>query len=210
FRSYLMKVYKVMGKDVPPHLHVPILMEDRNIEPVMQARGFIQPRIDGYVTSYYEWQQAAFIDVKRSGGSMHKSDSVISSVHYGFNKDNLYLRIDPKVPFAEMAEKIIIRINIVKPFVYKIIFDAHSDPTNAALYEQASEDWEEIKTLQDVAAQDIFELGVAFTDLKTKENDEIQFSVEILRNGEEVERCPWRGHITVTVPSPYYETLMWY
>ena len=210
FRSYLMKVYKVMGKDIPAQLHVPILMEDRSIEPVTQARGFIQPRIDGYVTSYYEWNQAAFMDVKRSGGSMHKSESVISSVHYGFNKDNFYLRIDPKVPFTEMQEKSIIRINIVKPFVFKIIFDAQKDQNNAVLYEQVLEDWKEIKTLPDVAAQDIFELGVLFSDLKAEENDEMQFSVEIMRDGEEVERCPWRGHITVTVPSPNYETLMWY
>src|SRR5208337_2132396 len=127
FRSYLIKVYKVIGKDIPPQLHVPILMEDRSIEPVTQARGFIQPRIDGYVTSYYEWNQADFIDVKRSGGSMHKSESVISSLHYGFDKDNFFLRIDPKVPFSEMQEKIVIRINVVKPFVFKIIFDVQKD-----------------------------------------------------------------------------------
>ena len=210
FRSYLMKVYKVMGKEIPPQLHVPILMEDRSVEPVTQARGFIQPRIDGHVTSYYEWNQAAFIDVKRSGGSMHKSESIITSVHYGFNKDNFYLRIDPKVTFTEMREKSVIHINIVKPFVLRIIYDSRKDCNSAVLYEQVNDDWKELQSLQNVAAQDIFELGVAFTDLKAKENDEIHFSIEIMNNGEEFERCPWRGYITVTVPSPYYETLMWY
>ncbi|MGD0281810.1 MAG: glycoside hydrolase family 57 protein [Dissulfurispiraceae bacterium] len=210
FRSYLMKVYKVMGKDIPPQLHVPILIEDRSIAPVTQARGFIQPRIDGYVTSYYEWNQAAFIDVKRSGGSMHRSESIITSVYYGFNKDVFFLRIDPKVPFTEMQEKSIIHINIVKPFVLRIIYDAAKDQNSAVLYEQVNDAWKELQLLQNVAALDIFELGVAFADLKVKENDEIHFSIEIMRNGEEAERCPWRGYITVTVPSPYYETLMWY
>jgi hypothetical protein len=185
-------------------------MEDRSIEPVTQARGFIQPRIDGYVTSYYEWNQAAFTDVKRSGGSMHKSESVIASVHYGFNKDNFYLRIDPKVPFTEMREKSIIHINIVKPFVLRIIYDSVKDQSSAVLYERVNDEWKELQSLQNVAARDIFELGVAFSDLKARENDEIHFSIEIMNNGEEFERCPWRGYIKVTVPSPYYETLMWY
>jgi hypothetical protein len=205
-----MKVYKVMGKEIPPQLHIPILLEDRSIVPVTQARGFIQPKIDGYTTSYYEWNQAAFIDVKRSGGSMHKAESLIVSVHYGFNKDNFFLRIDPKVPFAEMQEKSIIHINIVKPFVFRIIFDIQNDLNKATLYEQILDDWKEVKALQNVAAQEIFELGVPFCDLKAEENDEMQFSIDIMRNGDEVERCPWRGYISVTVPSPYYETLMWY
>ncbi|MCK7502796.1 MAG: hypothetical protein MZV70_01010 [Desulfobacterales bacterium] len=55
-------------------------------------------------------------------------------------------------------------------------------------------------------------------------NDEIHLSLDIIRNGEammspseqalkgveSVDRCPWRGYITITVPSPDYEILMWY
>ncbi|MBF0559523.1 MAG: glycoside hydrolase [Nitrospirae bacterium] len=210
FRNHLMKVYKVMGKDVPPQLHIPILIEDRSIVPVTQARGFIRPKIDGTETSYYEWNQAAFIDVKRSGGSMHRSESIIASLHYGFDKDNFYLRIDPKVPFAEMQEKNIIHVDIVKPFTFRIVFDIGKGQNGAVLYEKINEEWKEVKSLQDAAAVDIFELGIPFSDLKSKENDEINFSIDIMRNGDEVERCPWRGYITVTVPSPYYETIMWY
>ncbi len=210
FRSYLMKVYKVMGKDIPPQLHVPILIEDRSFTPVTQVRGFIQPKIDGYITSYYEWNQAAFIDAKRSGGSMHKIRELIVSVYYGFNKDNFFMRIDPKIPFTDVQEKIIIHINIVKPFEFRILLYTAKRSTVAVLITKINEDWKEVKTLQNVAARDIFELGVPFSDLKAKENDEIHFSIEVLRNGDEAERCPWRGYITFTVPSPYYETLMWY
>ncbi|MBF0506417.1 MAG: glycoside hydrolase [Nitrospirae bacterium] len=210
FRSYLMKVYKVMGKDIPPQLHVPILTEDRSVTPAIQIRGFIQPKIDGYITSYYEWNQAASVDAKRAGGSMHKSESFVSSMHYGFNKDNFYMRLDPKIPFTDVQERIIIRLNIVKPFEFRIVFDMRGDAPVAVLNEKISENWKEVKTLENVAARDIFELEVPFSDLGAKENDEIQFSIEILRNGDEAERCPWRGYITFAVPSPDYETIMWY
>ncbi len=210
FRSYLMKVYKVMEKEIPPQLHVPILIQDRSIMPSVQIRGFIKPKIDGYITSYYEWNQAAMVDAKRAGGSMHKSESFISSIHYGFNKDSLFIRIDPKISFTETKEKTVIHINIVKPFEFRIIFDTQGDPHVAVFSEKVREDWKAIKPLENVAARDIFELEVPFSDLKAKVNDEIHLSIEIRRNGDEVERCPWRGHITVTVPSPDYETLMWY
>ncbi len=210
FRRYLMQVYKIMGKDIPSHLYVPVLLEDRSIAPTTQAKGFIYPNIDGFVTSYFEWYQGAMLDTKKSGGSMHKSESFIRGLYYGFNKDNLYVRIDPSIPFTEMQEHIIIYINIVHPFTFRIVFNLSESPSNATIYEMAAEKWVMAKHIENVAAKDIFEIEIPFVDIKTQENDEIHFSVDIMRNGEEVERCPWRGYITVTVPTPHYETLMWY
>ncbi|WP_277950181.1 glycoside hydrolase family 57 protein [Dissulfurispira thermophila] len=210
FRSYLMQVYRIIGKDIPPHLYVPILLEDRSIQPVTQARGFIFPKIDGSVTSYFEWYQSAYVDVKRSGGSMHKSESFVSAIYYGFNKDNLYIRIDPVAPFTEAKEPIILQINIVQPFTFKIISNLQQRTPNALLYEKVFEEWLFIRTLENVAAEEIFEIEIPFQDIKAKENDEIHLSINIMKNDEEIERCPWRGYITITVPTPYYETLMWY
>lgn len=210
FRSYLMQVYKVIGKDIPPHLHIPILLEDRSVAPATQALGFISPKIDGFVSSYFEWYQSAYFDVKRSGGSMHKSESFVSALYYGFNKDNLYIRLDPSIPFTEIQERIVLQINIVHPFTFKIVFDTREIPPNASVYEKVFEKWIMVKSIENVAAKEIFEIEIPFSDIKTRENDEIHFSIDITRNGEEIERCPWRGYITVTVPTPYYETLMWY
>lgn len=210
FRFNLMKVYKVMGRDIPPHLHVPILLEDRKVAPVLQIRGFINPRIDGLVTSYFEWYQGAFIDVKRSGGSMHKSESFVGALYYGFNKDNLYLRVDPAVPFAEIEEHIVMNINFTGARVFKVRFDLRAEPRKAVLSEKVSGEWLSVRDIGEVAAADIFEIEIPFADLGVKENDEISFALDISKNGDEVERCPWRGHITLTVPSPDYETMMWY
>jgi alpha-amylase/alpha-mannosidase (GH57 family) len=210
FRNYLIKAYKVMGKDVPPNLHVPILLEDRSVMPAVFVRGFIYPKIDGCVTSYFEWHQAAFIDVKRSGGSMHKSESFISTIHYGFNKDNFHLRIDAVMPFSEIKENILVHINIVKPSTYRIVYRVLEGEAGALLFKKSDEVWNEVKTLLNVAAQDVFEIEIPFADINARENDEIDFSLEIMRNSEEVERCPQRGYITLTVPSPHYETIMWY
>jgi alpha-amylase/alpha-mannosidase (GH57 family) len=209
FRGYLMRVYKEMGKDIPPYLYIPILQEDRSIVPAAQARGFIYPKIDGLVTGYFEWYQSAYIDVKKSGGSMHKSESLISALYYGFNKDSLFIRLDPAAPFAEMHERIIIRINIVHPFTFRITFDSLEDAAKAVMHEKVFDEWIFITHVHS-AAKDIFEIEIPFKDIKVTENNEIHFSIDIIKNGDEVERCPWRGYVSATVPSPDYETLMWY
>jgi alpha-amylase/alpha-mannosidase (GH57 family) len=210
FRNYLMKVYKIIGKDIPPHLHVPILLEDRNIQPVSQIRGFINPRIDGFITSYFEWYQSAIVEVKRSGGSMHKSESFTSEIHYGFNQDNLYLRIDPVIPFSEVHERLIIHIHITNPSTFRVTYNLHDPCKKASIDVRKGEDWATVKTIDNAAANDIFEIEIPFADIDAKVGDEIHLNIDIMRNGEGIERCPWRGHITITVPSPEYETIMWY
>jgi alpha-amylase/alpha-mannosidase (GH57 family) len=208
FRLNLMKVYKEMGKDIPAQLFVPILKRDRGVTPSLAMRGFIKPTIDGVVTSYYEWYQGAQLDVKKSGGSMHKSESLLAAVHFGFDKENLYLRIDPKIPFGEFEEGIVFFIVTLKPAEVKVSFPVGG--RQAELFERVGEEWEKIKDLHEVSALDIFEIGIPFSDLKAKERDEINLYISIRKATDEIERCPWRGHISVTVPTEDFEAMMWY
>jgi alpha-amylase/alpha-mannosidase (GH57 family) len=209
FRMNLMKVYKEIGKDAPQHLFIPVLREDRGISPAITIRGFIEPKIDGIVTSYYEWYQCAHMDIKKYGGSMHKAESILSNLYYGFNKDNLFLRIDPAIPFIELPDNTKFSINIVKPSQIKIIISVKPS-LKAELFRKSNETWEKIKDISDVAVQDIFELGIPFIDLNAGEKDEINLFISIIKNGEEIERCPWRGYIALTVPTPEFEAMMWY
>jgi hypothetical protein len=45
--------------------------------------------------------------------------------------------------------------------------------------------------------------------VKAHERDEINIYVCVIKNGEEVERCPWRGFVSFTVPTPDFEAMMW-
>lgn len=210
FRLNLMRVYKEMGKEIPQQLFVPVFREDRSVPPAVTIRGFIEPRIDGIVTSYYEWYQGAYMDVRKSGGSMHRGESILSQLYYGFNKDNLFLRIDPAIPFSKFPDDTKLSINIVKPVQFKIIIPLRAPSLKTELFEKRREGWEKIKDINAVAIQDIFEIGIPFSDLEAKEKDDICLFVSIIKNSEEVERCPWRGYITITVPTPDFEAMMWY
>jgi alpha-amylase/alpha-mannosidase (GH57 family) len=209
FRMNLMNVYREIGKEIPPFLFVPVLREDRSIAPTVAIRGFIDPKIDGTVTSYYEWYQGAQMDIRKSGGSMHKAESLLSSIYYGFNKETLFLRADPVMPLNELPEEISFSVDFVKPSVMKIIVSIRP-ALAASLHEKTNGSWEKVKDIPDAAFGDILEIGIPFIDLNARENDVIDFSICITKKGEEIERCPWRGHITLTVPSPDFEAMLWY
>ncbi len=222
FRNYLMKVYEVIGGTVPPNLYVPILLEDRKIVPDSEVRGFIYPRIDGIVTSYFEWYNSAHIQIQRGGGSMHKSESCIVDLYYGFNKDSLFIRVDPVIPLNRFEEEISLHIDIFHPSFIKIVFNPIANET--VLYVFRNGVWVEGDTRLETAAADIFEIEIPFSVIGAKESDEVHFALEVVKNGgtlipdaevaslteKSMERYPWRGHIIVTVPSPDFEKIMWY
>jgi alpha-amylase/alpha-mannosidase (GH57 family) len=209
FRLNLMKVYKEMGKDVPRHLFIPVLKEDRSVSPTVTIRGFIEPEIDGVVTSYYEWYQGAYIDIKKFGGSMHKAESILTALYYGFNKDELFLRLDPVISFNELGEDLKFSVNIIKPSLLKVIVFIKPF-VKAELFMKDNAMWKKLKDINNVAIKDIFEIAISFKDLQANEKDEIYLNISIIRDGEEVERCPWRGYVSIIVPTPYFEAMMWY
>ena len=210
FRLNLMKVYKAIGKEIPPNLFVPVLREDRSISPEITIRGFINPKIDGIVTSYYEWYQGAYLAVGKSGGSMHKAESLISYIYYGFDQHNLFLRVDPKTAFGDFPPDTVFSINMTKPFPFKINVTPKGRTVSAELFEKKDEDWIKIKDVTDIAVQDILEIAIPFGDIGAKEKDELNLFISASKDGEEIERCPWRGYISITVPTPDFEAIMWY
>ncbi len=209
FRLNLMKVYKDMGKEIPPHLYVPVLREDRAVAPSMQIRGFIHPKIDGFMTSYFEWYQGAYVDVAKSGGSMHMTEGLISRIYYGFDRENLFVRVDPRRPFSEFPKDAVVSVEIVRPSQFRLDILLR-DNAAARLLRGDDSGWAIARESPDFAIADILECAVSFLDINAKEHDEIDFFVSVGRGEEKIERCPWRGYISVSVPTAEFESTMWY
>jgi hypothetical protein len=59
------------------------------------------------------------------------------------------------------------------------------------------------------AADAILELGIPWRSLAVEPDDQVQWSVELVRGEEVIERVPAEGTIETTVPSPDFELVMW-
>jgi hypothetical protein len=113
------------------------------------------------------------------------------------------------LPFRELPGDMNLSVDFTKPSQYRILVSLKPS-LHAELLRRAENSWSKIDDIPDVAADDIFEMKISFSSLQAHEKDEISFSVCVMKNGEEIERCPFRGHITLTVPTPDFEAMMWY
>mgnify|MGYP003858537477 CR=1 FL=1 len=209
FRANLRKVYKLIGKEIPPKLQVPILRKEASVRPVVSVKGFITPRIDGEVTSYYEWLNSAYLDVERTAGAMHRATAFTSMIYYGFDLNNLYLRVDAEGPLIEISKEMTFSFQFLKPRESRLDVVVTQE-LRALFYRRAEEQWQFIGNIEGVAIKDILEVAVPFAMLNAQEGDEIAFFLSILRDGDEIERCPLRGYISLEAPTSRFEAMMWH
>ncbi len=94
FRKHLMNVYTLLGEKVPEDLYFPI-KKKRSKAPIKPPVDFVKPALDGLVTSYFEWQSAGVYETDAGAtGTMHKAENLIKTIHYGFDLENIYFRLD--------------------------------------------------------------------------------------------------------------------
>jgi alpha-amylase/alpha-mannosidase (GH57 family) len=102
YRAHLANVYAALNLTAPESLSRPII-QVRETATISQPTARINPKIDGVVSSYFEWMGAGRYLVSKRGGSMHGKRFVFSQIQFGTDGEKLYLRVD----FAPGAEDIL-------------------------------------------------------------------------------------------------------
>ena len=93
FRSHIANVYRALGKLPPEELSRPIL-QIVETEQKTDPTGCVQVTIDGKVSNYFEWIGAGVYHVDQRSGSMHGKRFLVREMHYGYDANNLFLRVD--------------------------------------------------------------------------------------------------------------------
>jgi hypothetical protein len=104
FRKHLSGVYLALGRVPPEELAKPI---KRKPEHALQLAptGFLNVKVDGRDTSYFEWLGAGLYSPERRGGSMHGRVFYLHELRYGFEEERFCVRVDlfPEV-LAELED----------------------------------------------------------------------------------------------------------
>lgn len=208
FRNNLMNIYKIIGSDIPARLHLPVLKDYMKAQPVTQVRGFITPEIDGEISGYYEWMHAACMEAEFKGGAMHKAEGLISRIFYGFDKKDLYLRLDAGLPLIQISGDMTFSFQFLKPFHIKVEITSSGD-VEAAVFRKVDNEWQFINTLKTVAINDILEIAIPFADLHASEGEEVAFFLSVMKGKDTSEKWPSRGYISIEVPGESFEDIMW-
>lgn len=195
YRSHLQRIYKLLNVEAPKELFSPISHGKSLDILINQPIDFISPVIDGRVSDFYEWAGSGMYNIKQDGGTMHRGQSLLETVHFGFDQDNLYLRLDPHKK-ADENEILGLSINLeFQGQPAKTIPVKFNDPENE-------------NGVKSVLGK-IIEVMIPFTAIGAGPGETISFYVAIAQNGLTVERHPVQSPVILQAPNGEFGSRNW-
>lgn len=210
FRKHLRNVYALLDADPPGLLFTPISKGSPQRTLHELPTSFLNVKVDGR-TSYFEWINAARYHCGNDRGTMTLvSQGLMRTIHFGFNAERLFLRVDTEAgPASErLAEAGQVRIGFVDPAETEILIDLPGQSHPAGRLHQNGQVLGNGDTVE-VAIDRILELAVPFERLGLKPHDPVRFYVEILQGETSLDRAPREGIFELVVPTPDFEQIMW-
>ncbi len=218
FRNHLKAAYREMGETPPDSLDIPILRKDKmpvGANYIPSPRSYLRPRINGHVSSYFEWGIATRYIPSPGFGAMHRAGhGILSCLYYGFDESRIYLRADFLPHALENPSQLVIELLFPsknrKISIVVSTIDRTLAFTSGVLDESRGEKDSESKPETIVAAfHRVLELGIPFIELGCAEEDRIEFFVTITAKGLIGERWPMYGTFVAELPGKDFETRMW-
>ncbi|HNW82451.1 MAG TPA: glycoside hydrolase family 57 protein [bacterium] len=203
FRRHLRRVYNLLCEENPTFLDIPI-SSSSSVNAIINPTNMIKPFITGRVDSYYEWSGAGvFENSRKTGGAMYNSIKLIDKVFYGFDRDNLYFKIQLVDPLSFYEHKrytlkgFIMNsrdIDFALPMIRINPVDFAVHYNNDAGYVA------EVIGAGVAAFEDVLEikLNSKKTGLKPGEKIKIYFKI-VSAEGIELERVPAAGSIDIVI-----------
>jgi alpha-amylase/alpha-mannosidase (GH57 family) len=195
FRAHLANVYSALNLTAPENLSRPII-QVREDATLVQPTARIRPRIDGTVSSYFEWMGAGQYQIAGRGGSMHGKRFIFSQIHFGVDEAQLYLRID----FAAGSD------DIIKTGEIRCTVRSGGDERRATIQLSAPRDpvrLEPCGELVEWAANTIFEIAVPLK--KGHESLAQEFCLSAWKDGLPVDAVPQQGWLAIASESMWAE-----
>lgn len=93
YRTHLTEVYVALGMQAPEALAQPVKRAPERAL-VVSASAYLDVKVDGRESSYFEWLGAGLYSADRHGSAMHGRAYYLHELRYGFSDDRLYLRVD--------------------------------------------------------------------------------------------------------------------
>ena len=94
YRKHLTEIYVALGEQAPDALAHPIKKApERGRREAPES--YLDVKVDGRESSYFEWLGAGLYITDSRGGTMHGRGPVLAELLYGFSESHFYLRVDP-------------------------------------------------------------------------------------------------------------------
>jgi len=216
YRRHLRNVYQLSGQPIPDELFVSNISSLR-LPQQSEPTAWLRPTLDGEETSYFEWLGAGVFEVVDTAGAMHQTTrqpSPVTAVRFGFNREQLYVRIDGRLPLAELlADGFEITLKFLEPAGVRYSVRWVAGQASGTLWDRMGEPpaWRERGPGEAaVGCGRLLELAIPFHDLDANaEPRTISFFVAVYRNRVEQERHPAHRPIIVHTADELFDARHW-
>jgi alpha-amylase/alpha-mannosidase (GH57 family) len=212
FRQHLMNVYTILGAAVPDELQVSILSGRKGRETAIKIFSFANPKIDGRVSSYFEWLPSWEFLVEKNSSSMHRAEHALRSMHIAFNRETLFVRLDPHPDLLRrMDAGSVVTLHVLTPVRRRIVaapLDLGESHVILSPGEGRPGERRPAAGLQ-AALVDIVELAVPFGLIGVSPGETFDFFVSLQLGEHETGQWPQAGALSLTVPDDSFESHAW-
>ncbi|MCS6915106.1 MAG: glycoside hydrolase family 57 protein [Myxococcales bacterium] len=213
FRGYLQAAYRALSRPVPGELLDPV--DDRPGRPggpeVQPPRALIHPCIDGRRSSYYEWIGAGCFEVPVGAAMADRPDLV--AIHFGFDEEHLYLRVDPQSP--ALLREAAVALDLVAPEAsgplgrgLRLLVRPER-PGRWQLYHAEGTGFANQEEDGPAGVGEILEVGAPLSLLGAAPGQQLQLVVRLLVGDQPFARYPRDGAILMAVPDPSFAAAQW-
>lgn len=209
FRKHLQNVYVLLGDTPPLELSRPICR--RGQKPIHTLpRSLLEVSIDGR-ESFFEWLAAGRYTCQNERGTMAMvSRGPIKEVHFGFNLEELLVRVDFEKPARQaLAELDLLRIGFVEPSGTELRIVNPGRPEQTLSFQAGGKLSDADAGGIRVALDRIVEIAIPFTLLGVTVHAAFEFFVEVWQGQQSRDRAPREGTIRLVRPSADFEQIMW-
>ncbi len=208
FRSLVLTACQLVSAPLPIEALEPIkpvgAVPGGDARPVREPTLLITPSIDGRDTTYFEWQGAGLYRPGQARGSMFGAAQAFAALRYGFDLQDLFLRLDPaEAPLRSAEESDAVRVEVVSTDVQASVdFRVNADGAERQGLRSGVE-------IGRSAFARVLEIAIPFAGLGLRPGDRVVLAVRVLRGEVELERLPRFGYVAFTVPDRDFERIHW-
>ena len=173
-------------------------------KPLREPTELIHPVVDGRDATFFEWHGAGLSRPGQHRGSMFGGAQAFVALYWGFDLENLYLRLDPAESperAGEAADRVCLTL-LAAQREMRVEFEVRPD----GAFRRGRLGAEQVGH---AAFARIWEAGLPFAELGLRAGDEAALSVTVMRGEVEVERLPRSGFLPLAVPGPDFERIHW-
>jgi alpha-amylase/alpha-mannosidase (GH57 family) len=196
YRRHLTEIYNALGEPPPAALSHPVkrAAERGRREP---PSAYLNVKVDGRETTYFEWLGAGLFATDHRGGTMHGRRSVLREIFYGFGPHHFWLRVDPVREAISDMEEFQVHVAIWDSRETRVTLGIEDGKLRKCIVENGGMCLLHPEAFVSAAYGSIVEVGISRTLFDLSQRKGLLLNVAIWQSGLPVDVLPLEGMLEV-------------